>query len=250
MELLPILRLMWRRRLPLAVGAVVALAALIGMGGTKPITTKTSIAWTSVALDTKKSQLVDVAPSGGSTLAWRASLLGDLMMTTSASQDLARRIGVPSDQLLVDDGDLGQPLVPTAMATAASNASTDPTAPYMVSVFTQDDTLPVISVNAAAPTAAGATALANAVVAEMGTHASSGGSFTSTIATGTEGLERQPLVINQVSPTRVKVLTSTSLPTMAIASSFLLLVVWFAGCLIAPRMLERMRRLGRRPLPA
>jgi hypothetical protein len=84
----------------------------------------------------------------------------------------------------------------------------------------------------------------------MGTHASSGGSFTSTIATGTEGLERQPLVINQVSPTRVKVLTSTSLPTMAIASSFLLLVVWFAGCLIAPRMLERMRRLGRRPLPA
>jgi hypothetical protein len=157
MELLPILRLMWRRRLPLAVGAVVALAALIGMGGTKPITTKTSIAWTSVALDTKKSQLVDVAPSGGSTLAWRASLLGDLMMTTSASQDLARRIGVPSDQLLVDDGDLGQPLVPTAMATAASNASTDPTAPYMVSVFTQDDTLPVISVNAAAPTAAGAT---------------------------------------------------------------------------------------------
>jgi hypothetical protein len=249
MELLPILRLIWRRRFPLAVGAVVALAALIGMGGTTPTTTRTAVAWTNVALDTTKSQLVDVAPSGGSTLAWRASLLGDLMMTTGATQDIAHRIGVPSDQVLVTDADLTLPLVPTAMANAASNAAADPTAPYMLSLFTKDNTLPVLTINATAPTVAGAAALANAAVAELGTHASSGGTFRSQIVTGSQGLELQPLVINQVSPTRVKVLESSSLPTKAIAMSFLLFVVWFWGCLIAPRMVRRMRRAGRRPLP-
>jgi len=249
MELLPILRLMWRRRFPLAVGAVVALALLIGMGGTRPLTTKSAVAWTTVALDTKKSQLVDVAPSGGSTLAWRAALLGDLMMTTRTQQDIARRMGVSSDQVLVSDGDLSLPLVPTAMANAAANAATDPTAPYMLSVFTKDNTLPVISINATAMTATGATALAKAAVAELQTHASPGGTFSSKIVTGTRGFELQPLVVNQVSPTRVKVLTSSSLPTKAIAMSFLFFVVWVAGALLAPRLLRRLRPSGRRMLP-
>ncbi len=250
MEVLPILRLMWRRRFPLAVGAVVALALLIGMGGTTPVTTKAAVAWTSVALDTQQSQLVDIAPSGGSTLAWRAALLGDLMMTSQTSADIARRMGVPSDQVQVTDSDLSLPLVPTAMANAAANAATDPTAPYMLSVFTKDDTLPVISINATAATPPGATALANAAVAELQTHASAGGAFRSKIVTGTKGLELQPLVINQVSPTRVKVLTSSSLPTKALAMSFLVFVAWFAGSLIVPRLLRRMRRTDRRILPA
>ena len=249
MEVLPILRLMWRQRFPLAVGAVVALALLIGMGGTTPVTTKAAVAWTTVALDTQKSQLVDIAPSGGSTLAWRAALLGDLMMTSQTSVDLARRMGVPADQVLVTDSDLSLPLVPTAMANAAANAATDPTAPYMLSVFNKDDTLPVISINATAPTPADATALANAAVAELQTHASRGGAFKSKIVTGTKGLELQPLVINQVSPTRVKVITSSSLPTKALAMSFLVFVVWFAGSLFVPRVLRRMRRSDRRILP-
>jgi hypothetical protein len=250
MELLPILRLMWRRRFPLAVGAVVALALLIGMGGTTPVTTRSAVAWTTVALDTKKSELVDVAPSGGSTLAWRAALLGDLMMTSRNAQDIAHRIGVPSDQVLVTDSDLSLPLVPTAMANAAANAAADPTAPYMLSVFTEDNTLPVISINATALTSAGATALTNAAVAEMQTHASPGGSFSSKIVTGTRGLELQPLVINQVSPTRVKMLTSSSLKTKAIATSFLVFAAWFAGSLLLPRLVRRLRRSHRRALPA
>jgi hypothetical protein len=249
MELLPILRSMWRRRFPLAVGAVVTLALLIGMGGTTPVTTRAAVAWTTVALDTKKSQLVDVAPSGGSTLAWRAGMLGDLMMTSQSTQDVARRIGVPSDQVLITESDLTLPLVPTAMANAAANAATDPTAPYMLSVFTKDDTLPVLSLNATALTPAGATALANAAVAELQAHASSGGTFSSKIVTGTRGLELQPLVINQVSPIRVKVLTSSSLKTTAIALSFLFFVVWVAAALLAPRLFRRLRTSDRRILP-
>jgi hypothetical protein len=249
MELLPILRLMWRRRFPLAVGAVVALALLIGMGGTTPVTSKAAVAWTTVALDTKKSQLVDIAPSGGSTLAWRAALLASLMMTTTTQRDIAHTMGVPGDQVLVSDADLTLPLVPTAMASAAANAATDPTAPYMLSVFNKDDTLPVISINATALTPAGATALAKAAVAELQTHASAGGTFSSKIVTGTRGFELQPLVINQVSPTRVKVLTSSSLPTKAIAMSFLFFVAWFAGSLLVPRLFRRLRSSDRRMLP-
>ena len=250
MELLPILRLMWRRRFPLAVGAVLALALLIGTGGTTPVTTKSAVAWTTVALDTQKSQLVDVAPAGGSTLAWRAAMLGDLMMTARSTQDIAHRIGVSNDQVLVTESDLTVPLVPTAMANAAANAATDPTAPYMLSVFIKDDTLPVISVNATAATPAGAAALANAAVAELQSHASRGGTFSSKIVTGTMGLELQPLVINQVSPTRVKLLTSSSLKTKAIAMSFLFFVAWFAGSMMVPRLFRRLRPSHRRILPA
>ena len=73
MELLPIFRLIWRRRLLLGAGLVAAIAAMVVFGGKSA--TRSYVAWTQVTLDTPKSQLVAAAPAGGDTLAWRASLL-------------------------------------------------------------------------------------------------------------------------------------------------------------------------------
>ena len=127
MELLPIFRLIWRRRLLLGAGLVAAIAAMVVLGGKSA--TSSYVAWTQV-LDTPKSQLVAAAPSGGNTLAWRASLLSHLMATEVSKQDLARRIGVRSDQVGVADPSLALPTVPTNTAVAASKAALGITTPY------------------------------------------------------------------------------------------------------------------------
>ena len=40
MELLPVLRRLWRRRILLAAGILVAVATLVALGGTSPVTTR------------------------------------------------------------------------------------------------------------------------------------------------------------------------------------------------------------------
>ena len=69
MEALPLVRRLWHRRLLLACGvlAAIAIAVVVGL---RPAA-KTGVAWTRVALDTPKSQLVDSSPSGADTMPWR-----------------------------------------------------------------------------------------------------------------------------------------------------------------------------------
>lgn len=229
MELLPIVRALWRRRLALAVGIALALAAFVALGGTTPVSTPNAVAWTGVTLDTPQSQLVAVAPPGASSLVSRASLLTHLMTTAAATQALARQIGVGADQLIVVDADLATPIVPTAMAQAASTAASRDVAPYTLTVFVETDSLPVISIEAAAPDRAGAERLADAAVTVLQSQASPGGRFTSQIATGGKVFARQPFVIDEVAPVRVKALPSTALPIKAIGGSFLALLAWCAG---------------------
>ena len=56
-----------------------------------------------------------------------------------------------SGQVAVVDPALATPLVATAMAQAAATASSHATAPYVLTVFVENDSLPVISIEAAAP---------------------------------------------------------------------------------------------------
>jgi hypothetical protein len=136
MELLLVLRGVWRRRLALLGGVVAALAVLVGLGGTKPMTTTAAEAWTRVAIDTHDSQLVAAAPAGADTLAWRATLIAHLMATQSLTQQIASRLGVKSDRVTVVDPTLTQPLVGTDLAAAAAKAATaDVLTPYVLNVY-------------------------------------------------------------------------------------------------------------------
>jgi hypothetical protein len=249
MELLQSLRAIWRRRLPLAAGVLVAAAVLVALGGTNPVTTANAVAWTGVTLDTPQSQLVAVAPLGADTLPWRAALLTHLMATETSTQQLARRLGVGADQVVVVDPALATPLVSTAMAQAAAMAASRNVAPYALTVFVENQSLPVISVEAAAPNRLGAERLAGAAVAILESQASRGGPFTSRIPTGAKVFERQPFAIGQVAPVRVKLLPATALRTTAVGASILIFLVWCAGVLIVPRLSKALRP-RRTPLPA
>jgi hypothetical protein len=250
MEIVPVLRLMWRRRFPLAAGVLAAVAILVTLGGTKLVTSTSAVAWTRVALDTPKSQLVDASPSGAGTLAWRTSLLSHLMATEASTQDLAKRLGVKTDQVAVVDPTLAVPLIPTDMATAAAQAASSVVTPYVLTVSVPDALLPVISVEAAAPDQTRAKRLADAAVAVLESQASPGGHFASQIASNVNDFTLQQFVIGPVGPVRAKLLSSTALPVKAIGASLFVFLVWCAGVLLMPKLTRTLRApVGRRCPP-
>ena len=147
------------------------------------------------------------------------------------------------------DTALAVPDVPASMPQKAAQAAVPSAAPYVLTVFLRDDSLPVISIEASAPDRAGATGLADAAVAVLGSEASPGGHFTSLIVTGGQGFRLQAFVVDQVSPVRVKLVSSIALPVKAIGASFFVFLVWCAGALLLPRLSRRVRARGR-ALPA
>jgi hypothetical protein len=235
MEILLILRVLWRRRLLLAAAACAAIASFAALGGTRSVTQSGAIAWTRVALDTPRSQLVDSAPSGADTLTWRASLLAHLMATATSTDDLARRLGVSAQQVTVVDYGFLVPVLPSALPQAAAKSASLAVAPYTLTVV-EDDVLPVISLAAEAADRASATRLADAAVAVLKSQASRGGTFASHIPTGGHGPTLQPFVVSQEAPVRVKEVTASSPPLKAIgASLFVFFVVFAGGWLLAIR---------------
>ena len=251
MELVLVLRRLWRRRRLLGAGFIGAVAILVALGGTSPVTAKGGMASTSVALDTPKSELVDAAPAGADSLAWRASILAHLMATETLKKEIALRLGVRIDQVAVVDPAFLQPHVQTDTALAATKVALSVAAPYVLIAFLPTNTIPVVSIQAAALDRAGAGRLAEAAVAVLKAQASTAGSgFRSYVKTGTGVPRRQPFSVEQVAPIRVKLLASTSLPLKPIIASFIAFLVWCAGGLLLTRLLRRLRTGGGATLSA
>ncbi len=241
MELLPILRLIWRRRILLGAGLVVSVALALGLGG--PPKSSSVLAWTRVNLDTPTSQLVNSSPGGADTLPWRASFLIHLMATDATQKRLAQSLHVRPDEVAVVDPALGVPIVPASIPTAASDAAGITVAPYVLTLTLPTLTLPTIAIEAAAPDRAGAKRLAAAAVAVLESQSSlSADRFSSKILTGGGVvLKRQPFLVEQVAPIRAKRVTERVISPKQIGPPLLLLVLWTAGALLLPGRLHRRR---------
>lgn len=236
------MRGVWRRRIPLLAGLILTVATFIGLGGAQPPVTTAAEAWTRVAIDTHDSQLVTAAPAGVGTLAWRASLIAHLMATQSTTQQLATRLGVGSDKVTVVDPTLSEPLISTDFATAAAKAAAaDVLTPYVLNVYLSDQTVPVITLDAAGVNTAAAVKLAQAGVAVLEAQAEPGGKLVSQVVTDAGVLGRQRFVVNQVAPVQYKVLRTTSLPKKATGGALFVLVVWSLGIALIPKLARTMR---------
>jgi hypothetical protein len=245
MELLLMLRRLWRRRLALGVGLALAAAIAVAVGGAPA--SASAVAWTRVALDTPTSELVEAAPAGADTLPWRASLLVHLMGTDSAQQELAQRLGVPPDEVAVVDTALAVPDVPSSMALAATKAATPNGVPYVLTLALPNASLPLISVEAAAPERAGARRLAEAAVAVFESQASPGGAYRSLIRTDGGAAPRlQPFVVlvQEVAPIQVEPVVASQ-RTKQIAAAVFVLGLWCAGVKLFTRLLRREPRVAR-----
>lgn len=249
MELLHILRRLWRRRILLGAGLLVALATFVALGGTSPITARGALASTSVALDTPKSQLVAAAPAGADTLIWRAILLAQLLATKTSKTQLAGRLRVGPNQVAVVDPALDQPLVPTNTAEAATKVASPVAAPYVLATSFPNYAVPLISIEAAGPDRAAAGRLAEAAVAVLRSQAPTDGRrFTSQVITNAGVLRRQPFVVSQVAPLRIKLVASSSLPTKAVVAPLFVFLAWCTALLLVPRASIRLPG-GRRARP-
>jgi hypothetical protein len=238
MELLAILRLIWRRRLLLGAGLAVSVALALGIGGPPP--SSNAVAWTRVNLDTPTSQLVASAPGGADTLPWRASLLVHLMATDSTQRRLAQRLHVRPNDVVVVDPALALPIVPASIPTAASDAAGMTVAPYVLTVTRTNPLLPTIAIEAAARDGARARQLATAAVAVLESQSSvSDARYSSKILTGGGvALKPQQFQVEQVAPIRAKPVAERVVSAKQIGGPMVLLALWSAGALLLPGFLR------------
>jgi len=220
MEVVALLRLLWRRRIPIAVGAVVAAAIAVTFGRSPGVSS--GVAETRVVLDTPQSQLVTDDPRGAPTLAWRATLLAMLLGTDRVRAQLARETQISPDQLAVTDFELTAPSIPASLPRAAIEAANVTTEPYGLIVRT-DGELPVVSMVTSAPDRAGAARLAQAAVRALQAGAP---------AQNTE--ELQGLTLQQAGPIEAREIPGGSGLVKMAALAVVLFGLWCTALIAGP----------------
>lgn len=239
-----------RRRVALALGAVVALAVALAVGG--PGSTSSGVAWTRVALDTPRSQVIEADPLGADSLVWRASLLVHLVATEPVKRQIAGRLGVRKDQVAVVDTSLAEPEAPASLPKAAAEAAATTVAPYVLTVYLSGTDLPIIALEAQAPDRRRAARLAAAAADVLKAAAPAAGDPDIVPAAKAESAAAlayprglQGFVVEPVAPVRTKAIVERRLPTTALALSVLMFGLWCAGLALGPRLAGLARSRGR-----
>jgi hypothetical protein len=174
MELIAILRLLWRRRILVGIGllAAVGVGVMIA-GGSLPVPgaaadappppRKASVR---VLVDTNRSQLVAPAPPEADTVAARAVLLADVLAGADAKAAVARRVGLKPERLAVIGPAATVPTLSTKLAERTATVVEAAPEPFAVTA-NADGELPIVSIYARAPDAARAKRLASAAAEEL-----------------------------------------------------------------------------------
>jgi hypothetical protein len=162
MELVTILRELWRLRLLVVVVALIALLAGLAVAFKLPSLEsrkyEVGVATASVLVDTPNSQVVEVAPKGSDTLGVRANLIANLMAEGVVKSAIAQRAGIPPERLEGIAESAGAPA-----EKPPSSADAYVLTMRVVSTF-DGDRLPIIEIEAQAPDAPRAAKLAGAAV--------------------------------------------------------------------------------------
>ena len=178
MDVVFILRELWRRRVLVALVAVVAvlLGGLVAYSPGLPPETRqdqVGVATARALVDTQSSQVVDLGASEPGTdpvsLPARAALLANLLTTSPLREQIAERAGVDPERLVtVADTPTDAPQRKTPVTTGADVEPGDPDGNTIT--FHTDDELAIITANVQAPTAEGAAALAASSIAVLERH--------------------------------------------------------------------------------
>jgi hypothetical protein len=174
MELVKILRELWRHKLLVAGVFVVALVAgflLAFKPGLPPHSRQYEVSLSSadILIDTRDSQLATVNGHGPDlpTLAARAQLIGNLMTGGPLKESIAERAGIQADELIVvpppNPATPGVAAVP--VAPPASRGLSD--AESTILTLSTDESLPILHVTSQAPTEEAARRLTEATIGEL-----------------------------------------------------------------------------------
>jgi len=241
MELVAIARLLWERRLLVALGVLLAAAAAVLVGRAAPDASAGGGSGSvRLVLDTSDSQLVKAAPNGASTLPTRAWLLANTLATDAGRARVARAAGVPDEQLVVlSPAEKTVPVMETPLVKQVGAAVRGGNAPYVVDVSTFDE-MPLISIKAYAPDAPRARKLAGA--AADGLRA---------MMLRQDKSQSRGFVLDTVAPARATQLSSASRhPYLMAAGAMATLALWCGLVVLVAGTAHRLRSLDRVPGPA
>jgi hypothetical protein len=178
MELVALLRTLWRFRIAVAVGAVVAVA--LGFLAIRGSSSSVGVGSMRVLIDTPTSQTVDAESPALWWLTRQAELLADLTSAAPTRQRVAREMRIPADSLAITTPSLSVPPARRPLSDKALQAATAVDEPYQLAIQGAP-LLPIIGIDATAPNRAEAarllTAAANALKAESAVDAAPGNQF-------------------------------------------------------------------------
>jgi hypothetical protein len=172
MEVVVIMRVLWRFRLLMAVAGLLAVLAGVAtvyrIGVPPKLESRqytVGVGAASALVDTPSSQTVDLGDETGAniaTLAARATLLASVMTSSPIKDEIAKRAGVAPDKLLVGDAATGG-----ASGGASAVAGRDAVTLQATVPVVDSGEVPIIAVRTQAPTAAQARRVADAAFEEL-----------------------------------------------------------------------------------
>jgi hypothetical protein len=235
-ELVAILRVLLRRPILTAIGAVAAIAAGVLAGSGE--TTKTGTASARLVVDTAKSQLIHQAPTGADTLLWRTVMLADLTASRPLMDRIASEVGVRRNQVVVVQPELAVPVIPATLPSRAAAVAGVIPEEYVLTVRF-DELLPIISLEAEAPDRRAAARLVEAA-----------GDALKDTGTPVRMTPRiQGLAVESVGPVRSKTIIDRPQPLLGVGIAIVVFTVWSAGVALIPRVRSAWRYTFRRPRP-
>ena len=235
MEVAHIAKTLRSHKLLLGIVVFLSLAAAVGLALRKPAAA-TGAATAQILVDSPQSVLGDLQQDPGALNA-RASVLAQVMASDAVLPDIARAAGVPVDQIAAQG-----PFAVAGSSPSSSGPSTPAiTKPYSL-MFVAQDTIPIISIAAKAPTPALAARLANGAYEGLSVYLrdlqgpataqtdapssdSSGTSSGSTTASATRVRVRFRVIVRALGRAQATTAAPASSKMIAIAGATLVLVV-------------------------
>jgi hypothetical protein len=170
MNIVWILRELWRLRVFVVVVVIFALLAAVAVsyrvsfpGKLESRRYHVGVATARLLVDTPSSQVVEVSPKGSDTLGVRANLIASLMVDGVFKSAIARRAGLPPDQLVgISQNGAGESQPAGAPPKRGVNVLNTRVIPDL-----DGNQLPIIQIDTQASDAAGAARLADAAVAGL-----------------------------------------------------------------------------------
>lgn len=227
MGLVGLLHVLWRRRIVVFIGLLLT-AGVAALGIQRSSGAASASSLSRVLVDTPSSLVADARARGAATIYTRARLIGNLIATDEARAAIAARAGLDGGELAVAaPGSGAPPEVITPLAEQAIEVAR-PRAPYLVSVEVAPE-LPILAIDAFAPTRAEAEQLGTATIAALpavARAAPGGGS-----AVAIEPLGEAEVTLKPAPQGRAK----------ALIGALLLLLFWCIGCVVFDGVARRRR---------
>jgi capsular polysaccharide biosynthesis protein len=235
MELVAILRLLWRQRMLVIAAGLLAIVAGCAMAyriGFPPNLQsrqyQVGIGSVTALVDTPSSQVVDLGGETGSnvgSLSARASLLANLMTSSPIKDEIATHAGVDPDKLIaVQPATTGGTGSASAGDAIGSTNSDDPRANILRASIPElvSGEVPIISVSTQAPDAATAARLANESIRVLQAQLQS-------VAGSDRVPEARRVVVRQLGPARFATVSRGPGKIFAVIVAF---VVFLLGCAV------------------